>query len=87
MLQGLFLRGNKLDSDGTVTAIARLPNLENLGLRSSGVSEFPATFTGDDRLIQARKRHDEEVEKEKKGRRTGKKAPKPPRVRKGIALA
>jgi Leucine-rich repeat (LRR) protein len=53
-LQGLFLQGNKL-YDSALDVIQKLPNLENLGLRSSGISEFSEGFTGDSRLLKAYK--------------------------------
>ena len=67
MLQGLFLQFNALP-DRAMDMIAKLPALENLGMRSSGISDFSRKFTGDSRLLDAKKRADEvgKVRRERK---------------------
>lgn len=42
--QGLFLQFNRLEEDN-INIIAKLPAVENIGLRGSGITELPRTFT------------------------------------------
>lgn len=67
-LQGLFLQGNKL-FDSVLDVLQKMPNLENVGLRSSGISEFSEGFTGDTRLVEARKAAQDDAVKRRQERK------------------